>query len=66
VLLAFRDDLHIRVALVAVDKVFEAGLRRRIVDRLGPLAGDSGTQTRQLFFQVGVQAQLVVDNDARR
>ena len=63
-LVTFGHHLNVRVALVAIDKVFEAGLRRRVVDGLGPLAGEGGAQASQLFFQMVVQTELVIDDDA--
>ncbi|VDZ68307.1 Uncharacterised protein (plasmid) [Klebsiella aerogenes] len=57
-LVTFRHHLNVRVALIAVDKVFEARLCRRVIDGLGPFAGKSGAQASQLFFKVIVQASL--------
>ena len=37
---------------------------RRVVDGLGPLAGEGGAQASQLFFQMVVQTELVIDDDA--
>src|SRR5687767_5931090 len=61
-LAAFFDEHDVVVGAVAVDEVAEAFERLRIVDRFAPLALVAVDDPRHVGFQLGGDAELVVDH----